>query len=137
MEAIEEQFKRDIKLRNEYYLADAVNILLEKGIKMRARPIEVWLDAGTPEAMLSTNRYPSRKRQDNSDDILIAQGCRQSLPPVYIHPDAEITSSVIGPMYRLALVVRLTASVLSNVIMDEGYRDREYGDRQLPSWKRT
>lgn len=117
--AVEEQFKRDIKLRNEYYLADAVNILLEKGLKMRARPVDVWLDAGTPEAMLTTNRYLLENGSDNTGDIRPHEGV-SILPPVYIHPEAEVTSSVIGPNVSIGAGCRVNASVLSNVIMDEG-----------------
>jgi len=116
--AIDEQFKRDIKLRNEYYLADAVNILLEKGLKMRARPVDVWLDAGTPDTMLSTNRYLLENGNDNSDDFQPREGV-SILPPVYIHPEAQITSSVIGPNVSIGAGCRIDACVLSNAIVDD------------------
>ena len=35
--AIEEQMRRDIQIKGEYFLADAVNIMLEQGLKMRTR----------------------------------------------------------------------------------------------------
>ena len=55
--AIEEQMRRDLQLKGEYFLADAINIMLERGLKMRTEKVDVWLDAGTPEALLETNRY--------------------------------------------------------------------------------
>ncbi len=117
LEAIEEQFNRDVRLRNEYFLADAVNILLEKGIKMRARTIEVWLDAGTPETLLSTNRFLLENGRDNSNDLSLTKDFAV-IPPVYIHPDAQVTSSVIGPNVSIAAGCKINCSVLSNVIMD-------------------
>jgi glucose-1-phosphate thymidylyltransferase len=117
--AIEEQVKRDIKLRNEYYLADAVNLLLENGMKMRARPVDVWLDAGTPDAMLSTNRYLLDNGNDNTSDIPLHEDVL-IVPPVYIHPEAEISSSVIGPNVSIGAGCKISACILSNVIMDEG-----------------
>jgi glucose-1-phosphate thymidylyltransferase len=117
--ALEEQFRRDVKLRNEFYLADAVNIMLEQGIKMRARTVEVWLDAGTPEALLSTNRHLLENGQDNSDDISLGAGV-SILEPVYIHPDAQITSSVIGPNTVISAGCKIKTSILSNVIVDTG-----------------
>jgi glucose-1-phosphate thymidylyltransferase len=117
LEAIEEQFNRDVRLRNEYYLADAVNILLEKGIKMRARTIEVWLDAGTPEALLSTNRFLLESGRDNSNDLSMKKDIAV-IPPVYIHPDAQVSSSVIGPNVSIGAGCRINCSVLSNVIVD-------------------
>ena len=117
--AIEEQVKRNIKLHDEYYLADAVNILLEKGLKMRARPVNIWLDAGTPEALLSTNRYILENGRDNTSDITLQPGV-SILPPVYIHPDAVVSSSVIGPNASIGAGCKINASVLSNIIVDEG-----------------
>ena len=48
IDAIEEQTRRKTMLKGEYFLADAVNIMLEQGAQMRTQPVEVWLDAGTP-----------------------------------------------------------------------------------------
>jgi glucose-1-phosphate thymidylyltransferase len=115
--AIEEQFKRDIKLHNEYYLADAVNILLEKGIKMRAHTVDVWLDAGTPDSLLSTNRYLLENGRDNTADISLGTDV-SILPPVFIHPDAQVASSVIGPNASIGAGCKIKSSVLSNVIVD-------------------
>ena len=60
--AIEEQMQRDLQLKGEYFLADAVNIMLERGLNMRTEKVDVWLDAGTPEALLETNRYLLEQR---------------------------------------------------------------------------
>ena len=55
--AIDEQFERGIKLKGEYFLADAIQILIERGQKVVTAPVTVWEDCGTIEALLSTNRY--------------------------------------------------------------------------------
>ena len=55
--AIEEQVARSISLNSEYYMADAINIMLDHGLKMRTENVDIWLDAGTPEALLDTNQY--------------------------------------------------------------------------------
>ncbi len=57
LSAIDEQIKRDLQLNGEFFLADAVNIMLERGLQMRTHKVDIWLDAGTPEALLETNRY--------------------------------------------------------------------------------
>jgi glucose-1-phosphate thymidylyltransferase len=41
MVAINEQMKRDIQLKGEYFLADAFNIMLEHGAKMRTNTVDV------------------------------------------------------------------------------------------------
>ena len=57
LSAIEEQFRRGTSLRGEYFLTDTINIMIESGLKMRTQAVDVWLDTGTIEATLETNRY--------------------------------------------------------------------------------
>jgi glucose-1-phosphate thymidylyltransferase len=119
MAAIEEQMERDISLKNEYFLADAVNILLEKGAKMRTRRVDVWMDAGIPEAVLETNRYLLENGNHNSEEA--GRRDRVSIiPPVYIHPSAVIRDAVIGPYVSIDRDCELTNVVISNSVLDEG-----------------
>jgi len=94
--AIEEQIRRGITLKGEYFLVDAVNIMLENGLKMRTQPVEVWLDAGTPEAVLDTNRYLLEHGRATPPGQLLQDGVG-IIQPVFIHPDAAVSGSVIGP----------------------------------------
>jgi glucose-1-phosphate thymidylyltransferase len=57
MGAIQEQIDRNITLKNEFFLADAINILLGQGAHIETRKVDVWMDAGTPDSVLETNRY--------------------------------------------------------------------------------
>lgn len=94
--AIEQQVEEDVMLKSEYYLADAINIMLDKGVKMRTENVEIWLDSGTPEAVHETNRYLLGHGWDNTEDIKHTEDTR-IIPPVFIHPTAKINHSVIGP----------------------------------------
>lgn len=118
--AIEEQMKRNITLKNEFFLADAVNILLERGQKFRVNPVDVWLDAGIPEALLETNRYLLEHGHDNSAEAAQMHPGTAIIPPVYIHPSASIESSVIGPYVSLGEDCKLRQVVVQNSIFDEG-----------------
>ncbi len=117
--AIEEQFRRGVTLKNEYYLADAVNIMLERGARMRTRQVDVWLDAGIPATVLETNRYLLEHGRDNSNEAAQRTGA-VVIPPVYIHPDAEVEASVIGPHVSIARGCRLERAVVRNAVIDEG-----------------
>lgn len=118
--AIEEQMKRNVTLKNEFFLADAVNVLLEWGHKFRINPVDVWLDAGIPEALLETNRYLLEHGHDNSAEAIKAHPGAAIIPPVYIHPSADIEASVIGPFVSLGEDCRLRQVVVQNSIIDEG-----------------
>jgi glucose-1-phosphate thymidylyltransferase len=121
--SIEEQMARNVTLKDEYFLADAVNILLERGAHMSVQPVDVWLDAGTPETLLETNRYLLEHGRDNS-----AQAARPGVtivPPVFIHESARIEASVIGPHVSIGADCELKRAVVSNTIIDEGSEIRD------------
>ena len=116
--AIEEQMSRDLQLKGEYFLADALNIMLERGLKMRTEKVEVWLDAGTPEALLETNRYLLEKNRNNSTGAVNRDGV-VVIPPVFIHPTAEVINSIVGPHVSLGAGCRVERSILSNSILED------------------
>jgi glucose-1-phosphate thymidylyltransferase len=117
--AIETQMQRNISLKGEYFLADAINILLESGLQMRTENVGVWLDAGTPETLLETNRYLLEHGYDNSAMAAERTGA-VILPPVFIHPTAEVRASVIGPHVSLGEGCAIQNSVVRNTIIEGG-----------------
>jgi glucose-1-phosphate thymidylyltransferase len=118
LSAIEEQMRREIQLKGEYFLADAVNIMLERGLKMRIQRVDTWLDAGTPETLLETNFYLLEHGRDNSREAAQRQGI-VVIPPVFIHPSATITNSVIGPHVSIGAGCRVGSSIVRNTILED------------------
>jgi len=118
LSAIEEQMERDIKLKGEYFLADAVNIMLERGLKMRTEIVDVWLDAGTSKALLETNRY-LLDHSHNSDDRDAQLDSVVTIPPVFIHPTAKVVNSVIGPHVSIGERCQVESSILRDTILEE------------------
>jgi glucose-1-phosphate thymidylyltransferase len=118
LEAIDEQIERDLQLKGEFYLADAINIMLEHGLKMRACAVEKWLDAGTPEAILETNRYLLERGNDNSCEAAQRPGI-VVIPPVFVHPTAEVHASIIGPHVSLGAGCRVESSIIRDSIIED------------------
>jgi glucose-1-phosphate thymidylyltransferase len=118
IQAIDEQMDRNIQLENEFFLADAVNVMLEHGLKMRIERVETWMDAGTPEAVLATNRYLLEHGHNNT-----AEGYTQPttaiIQPVYIHPSASIENSVIGPHTAVGASCSLRGCIVRDSIIDD------------------
>jgi glucose-1-phosphate thymidylyltransferase len=114
--AIEEQMQRNIMIKGEYFLADAINIMLERGLKMRTCNVDVWLDAGTPESLLETNRYLLENGLDNSREASKRPGI-VVIPPVFIHPSAEVEYSVIGPHTSLGAGCQVRNSIIRGSIL--------------------
>lgn len=118
LQAIEEQMQRNISLKNEFFLADAVNMMLEHGLKMRVENVDIWLDAGTPDDVLSTNRYLLEHGQDNSTEANAHKNA-VILPPVFIHPTAIVENSVIGPHAAIGASCNIQSSIIRDSIIED------------------
>jgi glucose-1-phosphate thymidylyltransferase len=117
VEAIREQMARDIRTQNEYFLADAINLMLERGLVMRVQRVDVWLDCGKTETVLETNRYLLENGHDNSAQV--PAGNFTIMPPVNIHPTAQIKASVIGPHATIGANCKVESSIIRDSIVDE------------------
>jgi glucose-1-phosphate thymidylyltransferase len=115
MDCIAELMAKDIKTQGEYFLADALQLMIDRGSKFVARTVEVWEDCGKPETVLHTNRYllehggAQELKTDNS--VLIS--------PVYIEKSAVVKDSVIGPYVSVAGGATITRSIIRDSIINE------------------
>jgi glucose-1-phosphate thymidylyltransferase len=119
LSAIKEQIDRKLFLKGEFYLADAINILLQRGLRMRVEKVDLWLDAGTHEALLSTNHYLLENGSDYSGEPANLEDTT-IIPPVFIHPEARVRSSVVGPHVSLGKDAVIQDSILKDSIIGDG-----------------
>ena len=123
LSAIEEQIKRDLRLKEEFFLVDAINIMLERGAHIRVDKTETWLDTGTIESTLETNRYLLERdagtvmSKNNGHGKARSSGVRIH-EPVFIHETAEITESEIGPYASIGAGCRISGSVIEDSIIE-------------------
>jgi glucose-1-phosphate thymidylyltransferase len=117
--SIKSQMDQEIMLKGEFFLVDAINILLKRGAKIRPSRLETWLDAGTPQSLLETNRYLLEHGHDNSADAAKGSGIA-IVPPVFIHPSAIVENSVIGPYVSIDSDCQVRNTIMKNTIVDEG-----------------
>jgi glucose-1-phosphate thymidylyltransferase len=112
---LEELFKKEIKTNNEYQLTDALQLMIEKGEKVKVFPVEGWYDCGKPETLLSTNRYLLLKRDLHYkiDNVTIVE-------PVYIDETAKVKNSVIGPYTTIAANCEISDTIIRNSIISPG-----------------
>ncbi|MBN1452288.1 MAG: hypothetical protein JW963_14835 [Anaerolineales bacterium] len=121
MAAIEEQMRRNVQLKNEYFLVDAINIMLERGALMRVERVEAWLDTGTIDATLETNAFLLKRMN------AIPKGYPnvKVLSPVFIHPTAEVSEAVIGPNVSIGPNCKINQAVIQDSIIEAGTRIRQ------------
>ena len=123
LDAIEEQLVNDLRTGNEFYLADAVNLLLDRGLAMQTRPVRAWHDGGTVAGLLETNAYLLESGCANFRLPLEVDGGTIA-PPVFIDPSATVEGSYIGPNVSIGANCRIVDSALSNTIVEAGARLR-------------
>ncbi len=100
MAAIDQQLEKGIKTKGEYFLADAMALMLADGLKMRPEVVDVWLDAGLPETILQTNRYLLQHGRQNKYAGEGEKGVTV-VSPCFIDPSARISNSQIGPFVSI------------------------------------
>lgn len=114
-QAIDRQMAEGIQTKGEYYLADAVQLMIDDGARFVALPATVWEDCGTPDALLQTNRFllaRSHTCPTTPDAVVI--------PPVFIADSAKISGSVIGPDVSIGDDVVVENAIVSDSIVDAG-----------------
>lgn len=125
MSAIEEQMQRDLRLNNEFYLVDALNIMLDRHALISIEKTTTWLDTGTFEATLETNRYfldrlqASNLAESKVSGLVPPQKTDVKINlPVYIHESAEISNSEIGPYTSVGANCKVAGSRIENTIIE-------------------
>jgi glucose-1-phosphate thymidylyltransferase len=76
----------------EFFLADALQLLVDSGKKLRVEPVDGWYDTGTWESTIETNREllkQQSKHRDFPQAVIIE--------PVWIEDGVVIERSVVGP----------------------------------------
>ncbi len=124
VEAIEEQIARGASLKGEFFLTEAINILLERGARIKTKRSEVWLDAGIPTSLLETNRYLLDHGRCNCDYQHSEEGVT-IIEPVSIPANVTLKSTVVGPHVTLGEGCDLENVVIRNSIIEAGTKIKD------------
>ena len=116
--AIEEQIADEDLTKGEYFIADALQRMIDDGAEFTTATVDFWLDCGKPHTLLETNRFllsngASNTQDDEYDNVTI-------IPPVYIHPDAKLENAVIGPNTSISRSCTIRDSIIRDSIVDTG-----------------
>lgn len=103
----------NIRTRGEFQLTDALQKMLSAGVRFKTAPLREWLDCGTSEAFLETNRFLLNKNHSES-----SYPGSKIISPCYIGRDVVIENSVIGPHVSIGDGSRIVNSELSDCILD-------------------
>jgi len=118
VEAIEELLVRDIQTKGEYYLADALQLMIDRGALFRPQEVDVWKDCGTIEATLDTNRYLLAHGAANDGRFSFPQGV--VIPPSYVGEGVTIERAVVGPYATVLDGAVIRDALVRDAIVGEG-----------------
>ncbi len=109
----------NIMQKGEYQLTDAMENMLQKGVKFYTGQVEEWLDCGNKDATVYTNGRMLEIKK-NSEQLVAASAVIEGsviIPPCYIGEGVTVKNSVIGPLVSLEKGVSVENSRITNSII--------------------
>lgn len=109
----------NINKQGEFQLTDALQNMLDKGLKFVTNDVKEWLDCGNKNATVNTNQriLEIKKDVENlvSRDINLVNS--EIIPPCFIAKGAKITNSKIGPHVSIGENTIINNSIITNSII--------------------
>lgn len=115
--AIDTLMEKKIKTAGEFYLADAIQLMINEGAKLEAVTVDVWQDAGKVETLLETNRFLLEKHGVELPDEAINSIIIQ---PVHIAKSAKLENAIVGPYVSISADVTIRNAIVKDSIINEG-----------------
>lgn len=115
-EAIEEQIRRDIRLKGEFFIADAFQLMIDAGKKVISLPVTEWEDCGNFESLLGTNRYLLDQAGGEEEH----RGTATIIAPSAVASDAILENCQIGPYASVGSGVTIRDSTVRDTVVEDG-----------------
>jgi len=120
-EALEDLIREDAPRDGEFWLVDAVQRVIDRGVPVETFPVERFYDCGTVDKVLLANREllaagvagPAPARADIDRATVVT-------PPAAIAAGAMIRESRIGPFVTVAPGARIVRSRVADAIVHPG-----------------
>jgi len=116
--ALERLVEENHIVNGEYWLADALQLMVDSGEKLQTFPVDRWFDCGTPEALLRANR----DLLDFAPPPSIQIPGSVVIPPSAVARTAVVEGSILGPYVTVAEGARVTNAVIQESIISANAR---------------
>jgi glucose-1-phosphate thymidylyltransferase len=109
----------NIKSLGEYQLTDALQNMLDKGMKLTTSSVKQWLDCGNKNATVFTNQRMLELKKDSEQMISRNVENINSLiiSPCFIDENVKLVNSIVGPHVSIQKDSLIEHSVVSNSII--------------------
>lgn len=112
MRHLEHLIANDKRTKGEIQLTDALQMMIEEGVRFTAFSVDGWYDCGKRETLIETNRHLLDKAAPApkiAGSVII--------PPTYIAPTAIVEASIIGPHVSISDRAVVKNSIIRNSII--------------------
>ena len=114
--ALEYNIENNFQPNGEFQLADALQRMVEQGVKMTTVPVKNWFDCGKKDILLDTNRTLLEKNNIYDVDLPVFENTI-IVHPVSIGEGCTLTDSIIGPYVTIGDNVHIKASIIQDSII--------------------
>jgi glucose-1-phosphate thymidylyltransferase len=113
---IKKIIEADIKSYDEFNLTDALECMIQNGVKFKPFKVQNWFDCGKKETLLESNatllkKFGGNISEDHSFENTII------IPPVSIGEGCDIKNSVIGPNVAIGDHSKMNHAIIKDSIL--------------------
>ena len=104
----------------EYHLTNALQHMIETGIKLHAFRVTNWFDCGKKETLLSTNAILLKQMDDETpkkQPLAYDYDTTVIIPPVNIAEGCSIRHCIIGPNVTIGEFTKIESSIIKDSII--------------------
>jgi glucose-1-phosphate thymidylyltransferase len=113
---LENNIQQQLTSYGEYNLTDALECMLEKGVRIQPHKVQNWFDCGKKESLLESNATLLKKFGHSVADDQHFENTI-IIPPVSIAAHCDIKNSIIGPNVAIGESVTMDYSIVKNSII--------------------
>jgi glucose-1-phosphate thymidylyltransferase len=115
-DALEHHVSQNIRTNGEFQLTDALQYMVDQGIKISATTVNNWFDCGRREILLRTNTMLLKSKGYASDKLPEFHNTIIN-HPVCIGANCSISNSIIGPYVSIGENSTIKSSIVSDSIV--------------------
>ena len=115
-QCLEDNIRKGLRSHGEYSLTDALDCMIQQGVKLQSFKVENWFDCGRKETMLDSNatllkKFGAKVLADHKFENTVI------INPVSIGEGCDIKNSIIGPNVAIGDNTAINYSIVKNSII--------------------
>ncbi len=115
--ALEKNLSGPADDNGEYHLTNALQLMVEDGIKIHAFRVNNWFDCGKKETLLSTNAILLKQLEEAQLQEVDCHEGNVIIHPVSIAEGCSIKGSIIGPNVTIGEHTKIESSIVKDSII--------------------